>query len=84
MSGAISSAARAMERRPPSSTGATRATTRSEPHHGPTSTAPPRVAPSRAAVMALACTMGMASPLAIMNTTAKTPPSTGRRSPRAM
>ena len=26
----------------------------------------------------------MASPLAIMNTTAKTPPSTGRRSPRAL
>ena len=79
MAGAIHSVTRAMDRSPPSSTGATSATTITAPHHGL------RAAESlSAAVIALACTIGMARPLAIMNRTAKMPPSTGRRRPRAM
>ena len=79
MAGAIHSVTRAMDRSPPSSTGATSTTTIAAPHHGL------RPAESlRAAVIALAWTIGMARPLATMNRTAKIPPSTGRRSPRAM
>ena len=79
MAGAIHSVTRAMDRTPPRSTGATSTATSAAPHHGPSPVAPPR-----AAVMALACTMGMARPLAIMKTTAKTPPTAGRLRPRAM
>ena len=79
MVGAIHSVTRAMDRSPPSSTGETSTRTITAPHHGFRPAAAPR-----AAVIALACTIGMARPLATMNRTAKTPPTTGRRRPRAM